>query len=157
MLAIDAVPYDDPVAQRLIAALLADLDERYGKEDDAGAGWLAEVTAEKVRAPDGVFLVATIDGDAVGCGAVKRLDASTGEIKRMYTAPSGRRRGVARAVLERLEDEARALGYARLQLETGEEQPEAVALYASAGWTRIAPYGRYRDDPRSICFSKDLA
>jgi len=154
---IVAVPYDDPVAVALVAQLHRDLDERYGAEDDGGEGWLAEVTREKVRPPDGVFLVARVDGEPVGCGALKRLDATTGEIKRMFTAPSGRRRGVGRALLARLEDEARALGYETLKLETGEEQPEAVAMYESSGWTRIPPYGRYSDDPRSICFTKSLA
>jgi GNAT superfamily N-acetyltransferase len=92
----------------------------------------------------------------VGCGALKRLDATTGEIKRMYTAPTGRRRGVARALLARLEDEARALGYVALQLETGGPQHEAVAMYESGGWTRIPGYGRYAGDPRTICFRKEL-
>ena len=147
---------DDPAAVALVEELFDELNERYGAEDDGGAGWRAEVSADKVAAPDGVFLVAHLDGEPVACGAIKRLDGNTGEVKRMYTAPRGRKRGIARVVLRRLEDEARALGYRALQLETGEEQPEAVALYDSAGWTRIAPYGRYQTDPRSICFRKEL-
>ena len=74
----------------------------------------------------------------------------------MYTAPADASAASHAALLGRLEDEARALGYGTLQLETGEEQPEAVALYDSAGWTRIEPYGRYQSDPRSICFRKEL-
>ena len=155
------MPYDDPVVVDLIEELLVDLDERYeldGEEtpDDDADEWRAEVTPEKVVAPNGVFLVASIDGDAVGCGGLKRLDETTGEIKRMYTAPAGRRQGVARAILRRLEDEARRLGYERLQLETGGPQHEAVALYESEGWIAIPPYGRYKDDPRSLCFAKSL-
>lgn len=156
-LRIERMPLDDPIAAALIDELQADLDERYGEEDDGGAGWRAEVTADKVTPPVGAFLVAWWDDEPVGCGAVKRLDVGIAEIKRMYVAQRGRRRGIARAMLSRLEDEARTLGYERMQLETGEEQPEAVALYASAGWSRIAPYGRYRDDPRSICFAKELS
>lgn len=155
-LTVERLPLDDPIAIGLVLELQADLDERYGPEDDGGAGWLAEVTPEKVTPPDGVFLVASWDGNPVGCGALKRLDATTGEIKRMYVATRGRRRGVARAILLHLEDEARSLGYTHLQLETGEVQQEAVALYESAGWSRIPPYGRYQDDPLSICFAKTL-
>jgi GNAT superfamily N-acetyltransferase len=155
-LVIERVALDDPVATALVEELFDDLNVRYGEEDDGGVGWRAEVTPEKVAPPDGAFLVAWVDGEPVGCGALKRLGADVGEIKRMYVAKRGRRRGVARAMLTRLEDEARALGYRALQLETGEVQQEAVALYASAGWTRIPSYGRYQTDPRSICFEKSL-
>jgi GNAT superfamily N-acetyltransferase len=153
---IEALPYDSEVAKQLVDELFADLNERYGVEDDEGAGWYAEVTPEKVAPPNGVFLVASVDGSPAGCGALKRISSEVGEIKRMYTAPRGRRRGVARALLARLEDEARAMGYTSLQLETGDVQPEAIALYESTGWTRIPPYGRYADDPRSICFAKPV-
>ena len=155
-LRIERVPLDDPIAAALIDELQADLDARYGVEDDGGAEWRAEVTAEKVAPPHGAFLVAWWAGDPVGCGAVKQLEPGVAEIKRMYVAERARRRGIARQLLGRLEDEARTLGYERMQLETGEVQPESVALYESAGWTRIEPYSRYADDPRSICFAKPL-
>jgi GNAT superfamily N-acetyltransferase len=159
--------YDGPVAAELIAALLVDINERYAHEiehltpEELAAGdadYLAEVTPELVSRPLGVFLVAWIDGAPAGCGAVKPLDGSAviGEIKRMYTAPPARRRGVSRVVLSRLERVAEELGYERLQLETGTEQPEALALYESHGWHRIEPYGRYKDSPSSVCFAKDL-
>jgi len=147
-------PYDDPVAVAMVDALFADLNERYGEEDDGGAGWYAEIVADKVAPPEGTFLVAWLDGEPVGCGGIKRWDATTAEVKRMYTAPAGRRRGVARAVLRGLEAAARDLGYEAVRLETGEEQPEAMRLYESAGFHRIPNYGRYRDDPRSACFEK---
>jgi GNAT superfamily N-acetyltransferase len=160
---VEVTEYDDPAVITLIDALLADLDDRYGLDgiddpDADAAEWRAEVTPEKVRPPHGVFLVALDEasGEAVGCGGLKRLDDATGEVKRMYTTSAGRRRGIGRALLARLEDEARALGYTSLQLETGGPQHEAVGLYESAGWTRIPPYGRYSSDPRSICFRKDL-
>ena len=78
------------------------------------------------------------------------------EIKRMYTAPEARRQGVSRGVLARLEARGAALGYRRLKLETGLAQPEALALYEAQGWERIAPYGRFRDHPESVCFAKDV-
>ena len=158
-------PYDGPVAAELVAALTADINERYAHEM---AGWtederaadtadyLAEVTPEMVAAPHGCFVVAWLDGTAVGCGAVKPFDPveRIGEVKRMYTVPAARRRGVSRAVLRRLEAVAHQLGYELLQLETGTEQPEALALYDSEGWHRIAPYGHYKESPSSVCYAK---
>jgi putative acetyltransferase len=155
-LTIEPTSYDDPAALLLVEELYHDLNERYDEEDDGGAEWRAEVTDAKVQPPDGIFLVARWEGEPVACGALKRIDATTGEIKRMYTTPAGRKKGIARALLARLEDEARALGYAALQLETGKPQPEALALYETTGWSRITPYGRYRDDPLSVCFRKEL-
>lgn len=163
---VEREPYDSPVAQRFVAALEADMVERYevdvtapGHEGEENAHWLLRV--EQVTPPAGVFLVAWLDGEPVGSGALRRLgtgdDPRVGEVKRMWTEPHARRRGVSRAVLARLEHEARAFGYRRLQLETGDRQPEALALYESAGWHRIEPYGQYRDDEGSVCFAKDLA
>jgi GNAT superfamily N-acetyltransferase len=74
----------------------------------------------------------------------------------MYTAAHARRRGISRLLLTRLEEIAAELGYGRIQLETGTAQPEAVALYESAGWHRIAPYGHYKGSPESVCFAKGL-
>jgi GNAT superfamily N-acetyltransferase len=161
------VAYDDPVAQELVAALHAEIDLRYAyalsamtPEEQAldAADYLAEVQPEHVRAPFGTFLVAWLDGRPVGCGAVKPLDRAlgVGEIKRMYTVPVARRRGVSRALLAALEARARELGYRGLQLETGTAQPEALALYDAAGWQRIPPYGRYKDAPDSVCYAKVL-
>lgn len=159
--------YDSAAAAALVAELLAEINERYAHEIEAmtpeelaaeDAEYLAEVTPDMVSRPRGVFLVAWIDGEPAGCGALKPVPdlATTGEVKRMYTAPAARRRGVSRAILERLEEVAAELGYEHLQLETGTEQPEALALYVSHGWHRITPYGRYKDSPSSVCFGKDL-
>jgi GNAT superfamily N-acetyltransferase len=67
-----------------------------------------------------------------------------------------RRDGVARALLERLEQAARMLGYRQLVLETGVRQVPAIALYSRCGWRRIAPFGPYVGDPTSVCFGKAL-
>lgn len=168
MIELTEEPYDGEVAAVFIAALLADLNERYAddltdmtpeEQADDEAAYLAEVVPEVVERPRGAFVVARLDGEVVGCGAVKPLGGRAGvaEIKRMYTEPSARRRGVSRAILTRLEEIAAELGYRSLQLETGVQQPEAVALYESAGWHRVEPYGRYRESPWSICLAKDLA
>jgi GNAT superfamily N-acetyltransferase len=166
LITITEEPYDGPAAALLVQALMVDLNERYADEDAAAGDdapddddYLAEVTAELVRPPKGTFLVAWLDGEPAGCGAVKPLDidATKGEIKRMYTLPSARRRGISRSLLVALESRAAALGYGYLQLETGLAQPEAIALYESHGWHRITPYGHYKDSPQSVCFAKAIA
>jgi putative acetyltransferase len=75
----------------------------------------------------------------------------------MYTIPSLRGQGVGRAILAGLEAEARVLGVSRIILETGVRQPEAIALYASAGFTRIPAYGEFVGLPLSVCMAKSLA
>jgi GNAT superfamily N-acetyltransferase len=165
VITITEEPYDGPVAIALVRSLLVDLNERYADEvleGDADApdddDYLSEVTPELVRPPKGTFLVAWLEGEPAGCGAVKPLDLdpSKGEIKRMYTVPAARRRGVSRSLLVALEARAAELGYAFLQLETGLAQPEAIALYETHGWHRITPYGHYKDSPQSVCFGKAI-
>jgi len=165
VLEITAEPFDAPVSQALVGELMDDLDERYAA-DGAGDGdsheMMAQFTvrAHQVTPPVGIFLVAWLDGEPAGCGAVRQViggPAEAGEIKRMYTVPAARRRGVSRALLARLEAEGAALGYASLQLETGLRQPEAIALYEAAGYHRIPSYGQYEGDELSVCFAKDLA
>jgi GNAT superfamily N-acetyltransferase len=155
-LSIAPEPFDAPEVQALVVALARDLDERYGDEDEE---YLNEVEPDEVSPPVGVFLVARVDGDAVGCGALRPLPgrAGYGEVKRMYVSPAARGAGVGRALLAALEARGPELGFRVLRLETGDAQPEAVTLYESAGWIRIASYGRYADSPSSICFAKELA
>jgi GNAT superfamily N-acetyltransferase len=158
-------PYDSPDAQRLSRELEAEMVELYevdttaeGYEGEEDHHWVVRV--EQVTPPGGVFLVARIDGMPVGSGAVRALPGGhpgVGEVKRMYTDPAARRRGVSRAILAELERRAPAFGYQRLQLETGSRQPEAIRLYETAGWHRIPPYGQYAADPDSICLAKLLA
>ena len=108
-------------------------------------------------APRECYLVARQRGDAVGCGAVRCIDETTAEIWRMFVTRPARRAGVARALLARLEAQARALGYRHLVLETGIDQRPAIALYRSAGWRRIAGWGPHAVDTGSACFGKTLA
>jgi GNAT superfamily N-acetyltransferase len=74
----------------------------------------------------------------------------------MYVVPVARGRGLARLLLTALEEEARHLGYSAVRLETGNLQPDAIGLYASAGYGPIERYGPYVDDERSVCFEKRL-
>ena len=158
--AVRREPYDGTTAQALVTAMILDIEERYahtGEADDPEAEWAMDIG--EVMPPRGVFLVAYLDGDAVGCGALRPLPAAgpdVAEVKRMYTPPRARRRGVSRAVLARLESEATRLGYLRLQLETGLRQPEAIALYEAGGYHRIPNYGVYASSELSVCFAKDL-
>lgn len=149
-LRLRAVSYDAPVAQQMIAAALADLAARYGGEGDA-----TPVEAEQFAPPQGVFLVAYLDGMPVGCGGW-RSRGDDAEIKRMYTAPSARGMGVARAVLRALEDSARAAGRRRVILEAGYRQPEAISLYESQGYRRIPNFGYYKDEPGAVSYGMDL-
>ena len=102
------------------------------------------------------YLLAWRDGQAVGCGALRQRDAFTVELRRMFVTRAARRDGVARALLTRLEHEARQHGYRHLVLETGARQLPAIALYSGCGWRRIAAWGPYVGDPMSVCFGKAL-
>jgi GNAT superfamily N-acetyltransferase len=142
---------DDDLGAPLIAALLADLMDRYGVED------LDEPAPVDLAPPGGVFLVACTDTGPVGCGGIRSHAEGVAELKRMYVVPAARRDGVARTLLEQLEQHAVALGYSRIRLETGVRQPEAIALYESAGYEPIDRYGHYQASSLSRCFEKELA
>jgi len=94
----------------------------------------------------------------LGCGALKRLDSTHGELKSMRTAPTALRRGVARALLARIVAEARADGLERLSLETGSGAPfePALRLYERAGFVRCPPFGDYTEDPFSLFMTRAL-
>jgi len=170
-------PYGRAEAAALVAALMADIDRRYEPEPTGGEAVVVpdarpapqsapphdpawDIDPAHVVRPHGTFVIARIGGRAVGCGALRPLPGGPcgiGEVKRMYTAPDARGRGVGRAVLDRLVVAADELGFTGLVLETGTRQPEAAALYHRAGWHSVVPYGEYADDTLSLCFGLDLA
>jgi GNAT superfamily N-acetyltransferase len=152
---IRRVGYLDPDAQALVAAALADLRERY----DDGEGDGTPIDPADFAPPHGAFFVAYLDGEPVASGAWRGhgADGTIAEIKRMYTAPVARGRGIARAVLAEVERSARACGRSRIVLETGDRQPEAIQLYLTAGYSRIADFGFYQDEPGVRSFGKPLA
>ena len=92
----------------------------------------------------------------VACGAIKEFDLSTFEIKRMYTNPSHRGKGIATKILFELEKWAKELGYKKCILETGKKQPEALHLYKKCGYVTINNYGQYIGIENSICFEKTI-
>jgi putative acetyltransferase len=110
--------------------------------------------------PEVRLFVARRGGAAVGIAAlvlgVADEKPGAAELKRMFVAPEARGAGVATALLAAVETTARELGVARLVLETGPLQPEAIALYEKHGYASIPNFGPYINDPLSICFAKDL-
>lgn len=109
--------------------------------------------AASYRPPKGAFLLAREGGRAVACVALKPVDPKTGEVKRLWVAEEARGRGLARAMMEAIEAEARRLGFSRLRLDTNEALSEAIALYRRLGWTEVAPFTGF---PATHWFAKDL-
>jgi len=106
----------------------------------------------KLRSPDITFWSAWEGEELIGCGALKELDPTHGELKSMRTPQTARRRGAGRAILEHALGVARARGYTRLSLETGtvEAFVPAQRLYASVGFEPCGPFADYREDPYSL-------
>jgi putative acetyltransferase len=151
-LVITAEPFDADDARRLIAGLDAGLAELYPPEQRFGPN----LKPEHLENGRGTFLVARDGGRAVGCGAIRVLDPTSAEVKRMYVEPGERSKGVGWAVLTALEAAARQLGVERLVLETGTYQYAAIALYKRAGFVQRECWGEYASSPTSICYEKDL-
>jgi putative acetyltransferase len=114
---------------------------------------------ERLRVPAVTFWTVRENGTLLGCGALYEQSPGEGEIKSMRTARPARRRGVARAVLETIIEEARCRGYERLNLETGSQDFFAPAreLYSRRGFTECGPFGAYTLDPNSVFMTLPLA
>ncbi len=145
----------DPDAAALVEDVQREYVARYGGRDETPLqpGYFAP--------PSGAFFVGYLGGIPVATGAWRRRtdvealgSTATAEIKRMYVAPGGRRRGLARAMLAHLEMTAAAAGADVVILETGLAQPEAIALYESSGYTSIPGFGFYRDTPLNRCLAR---
>jgi DNA-binding MarR family transcriptional regulator/GNAT superfamily N-acetyltransferase len=129
---------DTADARLCLSTYFRELAARFETGFDAGADESARV--EDMAPPSGLFVIARLDGDAVGCGGFKRVDKATGEIKRVWTAPSARGMGVARRVVRALEGAAREAGMKTLRLDTNRALTEAHALYRSEGYREIARF-----------------
>jgi len=126
-----------PPASELLEAMVSELEPLYGRIDVPQA---PSATPADFAPPGGSFLIGYEDGEPVCVGGIKRLPDGACEIKRMYVVPQARGRGVARELLEALEDEARSLGYELARLDTGPQQPHAERMYRAAGYAEIGNF-----------------
>ena len=133
----------------LVRALDADLARRDGSDHSFYAQFNK---IDKIK----YVVVAYEDGKPVGCGAIKEFAPGIMEVKRMYTLPECRGKGIATKVLDELEKWAAALGYEKCVLETGKRQPEAIGLYQKSGYRVIPNYGQYAGVENSVCFEKEV-
>jgi putative acetyltransferase len=138
MIAIEQLSGPTPDAVALIAELDGVLGAVYPPEQRHG------LSIEQVFGPHLRFFVARLDGEAVGCGAVALFDGYA-EVKRMYTRESARGRGVGKALLARIEQEARAADRPILRLETGTLQTAAIGLYEQCGFRLCGAFGPYAE------------
>ncbi|AZO14555.1 GNAT family N-acetyltransferase [Mesorhizobium sp. M2A.F.Ca.ET.043.05.1.1] len=115
------------------------------------------LTVEQMAGSDTTVFIARDNGLAVGCGALKRHDEATGEVKRMYTRPSHRGMKIGAEIVGRVEALARQEGLTRLVLETGDRHPAAWTVYERAGFTRCGPVLDYPDSEWSVFYEKSLA
>ncbi len=129
------------------------MSRRYGGGGEVSG---SPIDADQFRPPTGAFLVAWLDDEAVACAGVRALGGLRAELKRFFVAEDARRSGIGRRLLHAVEEVATELGYRDLWLETGSKQPEAIALYEGAGYSPIANYGEYQDEPGSRCFARPL-
>jgi ribosomal protein S18 acetylase RimI-like enzyme len=149
---IEIRPYDDADVTRLVAEVQAEYVVMYGGQD------AAVVDPAEFAPPVGLFLVGRLDGVAVAMGGWRRLADAEGqaEIKRMYVVPAARRRGLAERLLAELERTAAEAGLTWLVLNTGPEQPAAVAMYERNGYAPVSPFGHYAGHPHALFFGKAL-
>ena len=142
--------YDDPVFIALTGQLDADLSSRYfTKQADFAVHNKMDASVKAIVAYEG--------DEPIGCGALRPMDErTTVELKRMYVVPEFRGRGISGQLLLELEKWAAEDGFRVIRLETGNKQPEAIALYLKRGYLPIAPYGPYVDEETSLCMEKQL-
>lgn len=141
-----------PAVQALLAEHLADMHSISPPES------VHALDVEGLCKPDITFWAAWSGSELLGCGALKELDPSHGEVKSMRTAAAHRRKGVAQALLRHLVAVAIGRGYQRLSLETGsqDEFEPARRLYEGFGFSHCPPFGGYTEDPNSVFMTKDL-
>lgn len=148
---IDECQIDSDVARLLIEELDVELRSRY-----ATSSVVHGLNTDDFIAAGGRFFISKIDEDYVGCGALRPIDRSSIEIKRMFVRKAFRGRGFSRCMINHLESLALDLGYSQILVETGDRQPEALSLFRSNGYCQIEPFGEYVGDPHSVCFKKKL-
>jgi GNAT superfamily N-acetyltransferase len=141
---VEIAPIDPahPHAQRCLSEYFTELDRRFDTGFDPALGVPTE--AESLRPPAGLFLVASLRGDPIGCGGLKFHADQPADIKRMWVAESARGLGVGRRLLSELEAQAAGHGATAVRLETNRALAEAISLYRSAGYVEVAPFNDER-------------
>jgi len=140
---------DDSNFQELVKLLDLELQERDGKEH------LFYAALNKTNTLNYV-IVAYDQDEPIGCGALRAYSKDTMEVKRMFVLLQKRRQGIASTILKALEIWCRELGIKKCVLETGKNQPEAIALYKKNHYTIISNFGKYEGVENSVCFEKEL-
>jgi putative acetyltransferase len=147
---IEQVAWDHPASASLRAAQRAEIAVRYGTwESEPGPA----PTGDDITA---FFVAFGDDGEPLGCGGLRALSNTEAEVKRMFVEQAHRGTGVSTAILRRLEQFGRESGWARLVLETGDQQPDAVRFCTREGYEPIPRFGYYVDSEASLCFAKAL-
>jgi GNAT superfamily N-acetyltransferase len=142
-----------PDARTALTSYFAELNDRFPNGFDAGDALTADPVA--FQAPHGAFVIVRDGAVSVGCGGVQRIDATAGEIKRMWIHADSRGIGLGRQLLDHLEWVAGQLGYTRVVLDTNATLTVAIAMYERAGYDAIE---RYNDNPYAQrWFAKDLS
>lgn len=137
-LRVERVNPASPAARACVENYFVELDRRFEHGFNPGASLPAE--DRDLMPPRGAFLIASIDGEPVACGAVKLISSGVGSLKRMWVGESVRGLGIGRRMLEVLEQEARGLGITTLRLETNRTLQEAIRLYRSAGYAEVPAF-----------------
>lgn len=133
--------------------LVKNLDADLAKKDGDDHFFYAQFNKiDKIK----YVVIAYENEQPLGCGAIKEFDNKTMEIKRMFTSPQSRGKGVASMVLSELEKWATELSYEKCILETGLKQSEAIGLYKKSGYKLIPNFGQYTGVENSRCFEKPL-
>jgi putative acetyltransferase len=149
MLRIERTTSENPAFAKLVQQLDRELLARYKDEQ-------AQYDPHNKIENNKTVIIAYINNQPVGCGCIKPIDLFTVEIKRMFVLPEHRGKGTAMAIIDELELLAKELSFKRAILETGNRQPEAIAVYKKSGYSIIDNYGPYVNMKSSICMGKYL-
>lgn len=146
---------DDLTGPEIAALLRLHLDEMFQWSPPES---VHAMPIERLRQPDVTFYSAWHGATLAGCGALKRLSDTHGELKSMRAAPEYRGRGVGKAILIHLLQVARERGYSRVSLETGRPEPfrDAQNLYRAFGFAECPPFGDYVSDAFSMCMTREI-
>jgi GNAT superfamily N-acetyltransferase len=150
------VPLHDARVRPLLTELAAEYTSRYGNRGGSVEAELTRYPAAEFEPPHGAVLLVLSDGISVAGGAFRRWDERTAEFKRIWTASTHRRQGLARLVLNQLETEAARRGYTHVHLTTGPRQPEAHCLYLACGYEPHFDVTGNPEDLDQLAFGKVL-